>query len=89
MRVFVIGRNYQPTEIDVPDAARRFTAWLADGTNLLLAEVIRTWLWQPPDAGGMGALAESDEDVMTLQAEVAMLWERASRDCGPGGQESR
>lgn len=88
MRVFVIGRNYQPAEIDVHDVAERFTAWLADGSNLLLAEVIRTWLWQPPDSGGLGVLAESDEDVMTLQAEVAMLWQRASQGRGPGPQQA-
>ena len=74
MRVYVIGRDYKATEIDAADAARRFTAWLADGGNPLLAEVIRTWLWQPTDVGGLGALAESDSDVAALRTEVAALW---------------
>jgi hypothetical protein len=87
LRVFVIGRNYRPTEIDAADAARRFMAWLADGGNPLLGEVIRNWLWLPHDAGGMGALAESDADVIALQAEIAMLWGRAYQDREPGGRE--
>jgi hypothetical protein len=74
LRVYVIGRDYKPTEID---AARRFTAWLADGGNPLLAELIQRWLWQPPDAGGLGALAESGRDVAALRTEVAALWLRA------------
>jgi hypothetical protein len=77
LRVYVIGRDYQATEIDAVDAARRFSAWLADGGNPLLAEVIQTWLWQPADAGGLGALAESDNDVAALRTEVAALWLRA------------
>jgi len=77
LRVYVIGRDYKATEIDAADAARRFTAWLADGGNPVLAEVIQTWLWQPPDAGGLGALAESDSDVAALRTEVAALWLRA------------
>ena len=68
MQVYVIGRDYQATEIDAADAARRFMAWLANATNPVLAEVIQTWLWQPPDAGGLGALAESDGDVAALRA---------------------
>ena len=57
LRVYVIGRDYQATEIDTADAARRFMAWLTDAANPVLAEVIWTWLWQPLDAGGLGALA--------------------------------
>jgi hypothetical protein len=73
----MIGRDYKATEIDTAEAARRFTAWLAEGGNPLLAEVIQTWLWQPPDAGGLGALAESDRDVAALRTEIAALWLRA------------
>lgn len=89
MRVYVIGRDYQATEIDAADAARRFTAWLADGGNPVLAEVIQTWLWQPPDAGGLGALAESGRDVAALRAEIAALWRRAQGQCEPDGREAR
>ena len=81
MRVYMIGRNYKATEIDTVEAARRFTAWLADGGNPLLAKVIQTWLWQPPDTGGLGALAESDRDVASLRTEVAALWLRAQDYC--------
>jgi hypothetical protein len=77
LRVYVIGRDYKATEIDTADAARRFTAWLADGGNPLLAELIQRWLWQPPDAGGLGALAETARDVAALRTEVAALWLRA------------
>src|ERR1022692_2502154 len=74
LRVYVIGRDYQAIEIDPADAARRFLAWLADAANPVLAEVIQTWLWQPPDAGGLGALAESDRDVATLRGEITAVW---------------
>jgi hypothetical protein len=88
MRVYMIGRDYQATEIDAADAARRFTDWLADGGNPVLAEVIQTWLWQPLDAGGLGALAESGRDVAALRTEIAALWRRALRQCEPDGRES-
>lgn len=87
MRVYVIGRNHQATEIDVADTARRFTGWLTDGTNPVLAEVIQTWLWQPPDAGGLGALAESDRDVAALRTEIAALLQRALEQRAPDGRE--
>ena len=89
MRVYVIGRNYGGTEIDVADAARRFTAWLVDDANPVLAEVIQTWLSQPPDAGGLGALAKSDRDVSALRAEIAALWRPAHPDGRPDGRETR
>jgi hypothetical protein len=89
LRVYVIGRDYQATEIDAADAARRFIAWLADGANPVLAEVIQTWLWQPPDAGGLGALAESGRDVAALRIEIATLWQRAEQQCEPEGREAR
>ena len=88
MRVYVIGRDYQATEIDAAEAARRFLAWLTDAANPALAKVIQTWLWQPPDAGGLGALAESDRDVAALRTEVTALWQRAL-ECGPDGRETR
>jgi hypothetical protein len=89
LRVYVIGRDYQATEIDAADAARRFMAWLADAANPVLAEVIQTWLWQPPDAGGLGALAESDGDVAALQAEITARWRPAHLDGRPDGRETR
>ena len=74
VRVFVIGRGYQATDINVAEAAGRFIAWLADDANALLTDAIQTWLWQPPDAGGLGALAESAWDVAVLRAEVVANW---------------
>jgi len=85
----MIGRNYRGTEIDAADAARRFTAWLADDANPVLAEVIQTWLSQPPDAGGLGALAESDRDVAALRAEITALWRPAHPDGRTDGRETR
>lgn len=89
MRVYMIGKDYQATEIDPADAARRFTTWLADGANPVLAEVIQTWLWQPPDAGGLGALAESGRDVAALRTEIAALWRRVEQQRDPDGREAR
>jgi hypothetical protein len=40
VRVYVIGRDYQATEIDVADAATRLMAWLVDSANPALTEVI-------------------------------------------------
>ena len=88
MRVYVIGKDYRATEIDAADAARRFTAWLADRANPVLAEVIQSWLWQPSDKGGLGALAESGGDVAALRNEIAALWRRAQQ-CEPDGGEAR
>lgn len=70
MRVYVIARGYQGTEIDAAEAARQFAAWLTDDANPVLSELIMRWLWQPPDAGGLGSLAESAWDVALLRAEV-------------------
>jgi hypothetical protein len=72
VRVYVIGRNCQATEIDVTEAARRFAAWLADPANPALTEVIQTWLWSPADAGGLGALAESLADITRLRANITV-----------------
>ncbi len=84
MRVFMIGRDYQATDIDVADAARRFMAWLTGAANPALTEIIQRWLWQPPDAGGLGALAESNDDVALLRAELVTRWQRATRAPGEG-----
>jgi hypothetical protein len=72
VRVYVIGRDYQATEIDAAEAARRFIAWLADPANPALTEVIQTWLWLPADAGGLGALAESPADIAALRAHITV-----------------
>ena len=82
MRVYLIGRDYQPTDIDVTDAARRFLAWLADAANPELTDLVQTWLWQPPDAGGLGALAESPADVAQLRAQVTQAWQQPQPDRG-------
>lgn len=80
MRVYVIGRDYQATEIDEAEAARRFLAWLADAANPALAEAIGAWLWRPADAGGLGALAESPADIERLRAHIAAVLDD---DAGP------
>ncbi|MGH3218325.1 MAG: hypothetical protein ACRDPY_06280 [Streptosporangiaceae bacterium] len=74
MRVYAMG-NYHVTEIDEGEAARRFLAWLADDASTTLTELIQSWLWQPPDTGGLGVLAESAWDLALLRAEVAALWQ--------------
>ena len=76
MRVFLIGRNYQASEIDVAEAAGRFIAWLADDANPVLTKLLQRWLSQPADRGGLGALAESAGDLARLRAEVIAVWQR-------------
>ncbi len=88
MRIYVIDKDYQATEIDVADAAARFMAWLADGGSPVLAEVIQTWLWQPSETGGLGALVDSESDVAALRAEIIAFIQRM-RSCPPDGQEAR
>jgi hypothetical protein len=82
LRVYQIGRAYQPADIDTGDAARQFLAWLADDAGPVLERLIRSWLVLPPDAGGLGALVESEADVATLQAEITKL-------CRPGHAPGR
>lgn len=87
MRVYVIGRDYQATDIDVAEAARQFMAWLTGAANPVLTDIIQMWLWQPADAGGLGALAESIHDMAQLRAELVARWQRAEAASGTG--ESR
>lgn len=82
MRVYLIGQGYQAVETGTADAARQFVEWLVASGNPVLSELIQTWLWQPPDVGGLGALAESAEDVAMLRAEVVANW----RHSGPDGR---
>ena len=90
MRVYEIGRDYQPTEIDTGDAASRFLGWLAGPhASALLVQAIGLWLPLPPDAGGLGALAESEADIAALQAEIAALCRRAQALPGPDGKAGR
>jgi hypothetical protein len=89
LRVYVIGRHHQATETDAANAARRFTAWLTDEANPVLAEIIQMWLWQPPDAGGLGALAESGRDVAVLRTEIDALWRHALQQRELDGREAR
>lgn len=72
MRVYQIGRAYQPADIETGDVARHFLAWLSDA-GPVLERLIRYWLMVPPDAGGLGALVESDADIATLQTEITRL----------------
>lgn len=89
MRVYLIGKGYQATEIGTTEAAARFIAWLADTGNPVLGEVIQAWLWQPPDAGGLGALAESDLDIGLLRAEITAAWRRGRPGAGSDGRADR
>lgn len=82
MLVYVIERNYQPSEIEVAEAASRFIGWLADAANPLLAELISRWLWGPPDTGGLGALAESAADIALLRGHIA-AWLQPGDSTGP------
>jgi hypothetical protein len=84
LRVYLIGRGYQAVEIGTADAARRFMSWLAETANPVLSELILFWLWQPPDAGGLGALAESTRDVAMLRAEILAPWQHE----GPDGSQN-
>jgi hypothetical protein len=45
-------------------------------------------LWQQPDAGGLGALAESGRDIAALRSEIAALWRRAQQQREPDGREA-
>ncbi len=89
MRVYVIGRGYQVTEIDPGDAAWRFLSWLAGTGNPALDRIIQLWLWQPPDAGGLGALAESASDVAQLRAAITEIWRTAAPHRGMRGGPTR
>lgn len=77
MRVYVIDENYQPTEVQLPEVASQFLAWLADDANPALNSIIQGWLWQPTHIGGLGALAESAWDIALLRAEVTAAWRRS------------
>jgi hypothetical protein len=84
VRVYMIGRNYQASDIDTGDVARRFVTWLIDDANTALTEIIQTWLWLPADSGGLAALAESAWDLALLRAEVTGIWRPAQGDAdGP------
>jgi hypothetical protein len=74
LRVYLIKQNYQPADVDLVEVAGRFAVWLADDANPVLTEVIASWMWQPADAGGLGALAGSAWDVALLRAEITAAW---------------
>jgi hypothetical protein len=86
MRVYLIARNYQATEIETADAARRFLAWLTGDANPVLAAVIQSWMWRPADTGGLGALAESAWDIALLRAEVTAVWQSVPAESASAGQ---
>lgn len=88
LRFYVIGRDDQETEIDGADGARRFMAWLTDEANAVLAEVIETWLWQPPEADGLDPLAEPGGDIAGLRTEIGVLCHRAPQQPESVGREA-
>jgi hypothetical protein len=89
VRVYVIGRGYQPTDIDTGEAARRFLTWLADESNVALTEIIQMGLWLPADSGGLGALAESVWELALLRAEVVAAWHQVPARRAPEGRARR
>jgi hypothetical protein len=89
LRVYVIGRGYQATDIDTGEAARKFLTWLADEANVALTEIIQTWLWLPADAGGLGSLAESAWELALLRAEVVVAWHQVPGRRAPEGRARR
>ena len=54
LRVYVIGKGYQTTEIDPVDAARRFLVWLARTGNPALDGIIQVWLSSRLTPAGSG-----------------------------------
>jgi hypothetical protein len=74
----------QPVDVDLAQAATQFLAWLASDANPLLNELVQRWLWQPAQAGGLGALAESAWDVALLRAEITAAWPAQQADRRPG-----
>lgn len=75
MRVYVIDKNGQPADVQLPEMASQFLAWLANDANPLLNAIIQRWLWQPANVGGWGALAESAWDIALLRAEITAEWQ--------------
>lgn len=66
------------TTIDNGKAARRFLAWLADEANPALTRAIHSWMWEPAEAGGLGALAESADELSALRAEIIAACQTAT-----------
>jgi hypothetical protein len=85
----MLERDSQATEIDAGDAARRFTAWLTGGGSPVLDGVKATCLWRPRDAGGLGALAESESDLAELRAEITASWLRSQQGREPDERAER
>ena len=88
MRVYLIDKDHQPTDIDVADLASRFSSWLTDDANAVLSEIIWGWLQQPPENGGLGALDGTIFDIALLRAEVIASWatgqQHGAADLRPG-----
>jgi hypothetical protein len=74
LRVYLIDKDHQPTDIDVAELASRFSTWLTDDANSVLSEIIWGWLQQPPENGGLGALDGTIYDIALLRAEVIANW---------------
>jgi hypothetical protein len=79
VRVYVIDKDCQPTDVQLPQMASQFVAWLANDANPVLNAIIQGWLWQPADLGGLGALAESAWDIALLRAEITAAWQPSAR----------
>ena len=79
MRVFLIGRNYQPTGIGVADAGWRYSAWLMADANPVLMKLRQRWLREPSD---WRAAEESAAGLGCLGAGVFAVWWRPSERRG-------
>ncbi len=59
MRVYVIGKDTQATDIDTGEAARKFLAWLCDDGSPVLSRAIYSWMLEFARDAGLSALAGS------------------------------
>ena len=80
MRVYLIDKDHQPTDIDVADLASQFSSWLTDDANYELSEIIWGWLQRSPENGGLGALGGAIYDIALLRAEVIASWATDQED---------
>jgi hypothetical protein len=74
LRIYLLEQGCQSVDVDPATAAAQFLTWLATDANPLLNDLVQTWLWQPAQTGGLGALAESAWDIALLRAEITAAW---------------
>lgn len=79
MRVFLIGRNYQPTGIDAVDAAWRYNARLVADANPVLMRLRQCCL---PDPSDWRAAVASAAGLARLGAEGSAVWWQARAQGG-------